>query len=85
MRTGTKMTDTLEIAVTAVRLYAESHPRPSHVNQQQACELLGKSAPTVRKMIRAGEIRTNAIGLIPMWEIDRLLAPKMPHDSAKAA
>lgn len=78
-------TDTIEIAMKAVQMYAEAHPRPSNVNQQQACELLGKSAPTIRKMIRAGEIRTNAIGLIPMSEIDRLLAPKMPHETAKAA
>ena len=76
---------TIDIAFLAVRLYAETHPRPSHVTQAQACEILGKSHPTVRKMIRCGEIRMNAAGMIPMSEIDRALAPKMPHDSAQAA
>ena len=77
--------EALQIAAHAVRLYAESHPRPSHVTQAQACEIIGKSHPTVRKMIRTGELRINAAGMIPMSEIDRVLAPKMPHNTAQAA
>lgn len=68
----------LEIARLAVQLYAETHPRPSHVNQQQAAEMLGLSHVTVRKMIRAGVIRMNAAGQIPVSEIDRALQPKSP-------
>ena len=79
------MTEPLEIAIKAVQLYAETHPRPLHVNQQQAGEILGKSGPTIRKMIRAGEIRTNGAGMIPMIEIDRIMAPKKPHATLRAA
>ena len=75
----------VDIAFKAIQLYAESHPRPSHVNQQQACELLGFSHPTVRKMIRTGTLRMNAAGMIPISEIDRAIAPKKPHDLTKAA
>lgn len=63
----------LETAVAAVRLYAESHPRPPHVTQAQACEMLRLSAPTVRRLIRAGALRLNAAGMIPVSEVDRLI------------
>lgn len=76
MRTGTKMTDTLEIAVTAVRLYAESHPRPIHVTQKQAAEMLGLSAPTVGRMVKSGQLRLNGAGLIPIGQVDALLATR---------
>lgn len=66
----------LEIAFKAVRLYAETHPRPSHVNQLQAAEMLGKSRCTVARMIRFGTIRLNECGEIPISEIDRVLAAK---------
>jgi hypothetical protein len=63
----------LDIATQAVRLYAESHPRPPHVTQAQACEMLRLSPPTVRKLIRAGALRLNAAGMIPVAEVDRLI------------
>ena len=66
----------LDIALKAVQCYAESHPRPPHVNQKQAAEMLGKSHVTVRNMVRAGIIRLNACGDIPISEIDRVLAAK---------
>lgn len=69
------MTD-LDIAIKAVQIYAEMHPRPSHVNQQQAAEMLGLSHVTVRKLIRSGAIKMNAAGLIPVTEIDKALQPK---------
>lgn len=56
------MTD-FEIALKAVQLYAEMHPRPPHVTQAQAAEMLHRSEPTVRKLIRSGIIRLNAAGL----------------------
>ena len=34
-------------AAAAVRLYAESHPRPPHVTQSQAGEMLRLSPPAV--------------------------------------
>lgn len=70
------MTDTMTIAIKAVQIYAEMHPRPPHVNQQQAAVMLGLSHVTVRKMIRAGTIKTNEAGQIPIIEIDRVLQPR---------
>ncbi len=35
----------LETAIKAVQLYAEMHPRPPHVNQQQAAEMLHPDCP----------------------------------------
>lgn len=64
----------VEIALVAIRLYADMHPRPAAVTQRQAAEMIGRSEPTIRKMIRAGEIALNAVGMIPISEIDRLLS-----------
>ena len=36
------MTEQLETAIKAVQLYAETHPRPTHVNQGQAA---GRQGP----------------------------------------
>lgn len=67
LRTSSLQAATLEV-------YAESHPRPLQVNQAQAAQMLNKSHVTVRKMIRAGLIRLNACGDIPISEIGRILA-----------
>ena len=64
----------IEIAAKAVQTYAEMHPRPSQVSCGQACEMLGVSRPTLRAIIRRGEIKLTAFGLIPVSEIDRVLA-----------
>lgn len=66
----------LETAIKAVQLYAEMHPRPPHVNQQQAAEMLHLSHVTVRKLIRSKVIKTNEAGQIPISEIDRVLQPR---------
>jgi excisionase family DNA binding protein len=66
----------LEIALAAVRIYAESHPRPSHVNQQQAAEMIGVSRHTVGRMLKAGTLRFNKLGMIPIREIDEAIASK---------
>lgn len=66
----------LETALKAVQLYAELHPRPSHVTQKQAAEMTGRSEPTIRKMVRTGIFTLNEFGLIPIAQIDRALAPK---------
>ena len=65
--------EALDIALKAVRLYAETHPRPSQVTQLQAAEMLGLSRHTVAKLIRAGELKLNRCGLISISEIDRVL------------
>lgn len=65
--------EVIEIAQTAVRLYAETHPRPPHVNLTQAAKMLNLSTPTVSKMVRDGRMRMNRLGLIPISEVDAAL------------
>lgn len=67
------MTETLQTALKAVQLYAETHPRPPHVTQAQAADMLGLSKNTICARVKAGAIRLNGMGMIPITEIDRLL------------
>lgn len=60
----------LQIAAAAVRLYAETHPRPTQVTQTQAAQMLGLSRITVGKLLRNGILSLNACGLIPIEQID---------------
>ncbi|MGF6777838.1 DNA-binding protein [Paraburkholderia sp. GAS334] len=69
------MNEELRIALLAVQLYAERHPRPSQVNQKQAAEMLGVSARTVGKMVRFGTFKLNRCGMIPIEQIDAALRP----------
>lgn len=48
--------------------------RPAQVNYTEAGRLLGRSRQTVANMARAGLIKLNAAGLIPIGEIDRVLS-----------
>ena len=68
--------ETIAIAAAAVRLYAESHPRPPHVTKTQAAEMLGISRPTVDSLIRAGTLSLNRLGKIPISQIDAALAAR---------
>lgn len=63
-----------EIALKAIELYAAMHPRPSHVTQVQAAEMMGRSEPTIRKLVRCGTLPLNACGMIPITAIDKALA-----------
>lgn len=65
------MNEELTIAKRAVQLYAETHPRPTHVTQMQAAEMLGISRWTVSKMVKSGCLKLNRCGLIPIEEIDK--------------
>ena len=68
--------DQLTVATLAVQRYAESHPRPTQVTQLQAADMLGISRATVNRMVRAGDLKLNKFGMIPIAEIDRALAPR---------
>ncbi|WP_227471247.1 excisionase family DNA-binding protein [Paraburkholderia caledonica] len=48
-------------------------PRPSHVTQQQAAEMLGLHRNTIRRFIDSGRLRLNRCGLIPTEQVDGLL------------
>lgn len=69
----TEPTNIIDIAAKAVQLYAESHPRPPQVTQAQAAEMLGISRPTMSRLVKAGIVRLNACGLVPISEVDRAL------------
>lgn len=66
--------DELNIAIKAVQTYAELHPRPPHVTQKQAAEMLGLSVPTIRKMVASGALKLNSCGLIPIYLVDLAIA-----------
>lgn len=70
------MTDleALEIAARAVALYAARHPRPVHVTVTQAADMMGVSRPTARRVMTDARVGRNHAGLIPIEEIDRVLA-----------
>lgn len=64
----------LRIAALAVRPYAESHPWPTQVTQQQAAEMLGVSSATVRKYIQFGSLKLNGCGQLPIEAVDAILS-----------
>ncbi len=64
----------IELAIKAVQVYAEQHPRPPHVTQKQAAEMLHLSVPTVRKMVASGTLKLNECGMIPINQVDMALA-----------
>ena len=71
---GCEMSE-IEIAERAVQLYAQRHPRPPHVNQKQAAEMLSVSTRTIHNMIKSGALKLNRCGLIPIEQIDAVLRP----------
>lgn len=73
----------LATAAAAVRLYAETHPRPPHVTKTDAAKMLCISRPTVDSLIRAGTLSLNRIGKIPIHQIDAALAVSEKGKSAR--
>lgn len=69
------MTDDTKAILKVVETYIARHPRPPQVNQKQASEMLGVSARTVHNMIKAGTLRLNRCGMIPIEQIDAVLQP----------
>lgn len=68
--------EALSIAEKAVRMYAESHPRPTQVNQSQAADMLNMSRPTVRALLNHGSLKLNDCGMIPIEMVDRVRADR---------
>ncbi|QUN44816.1 helix-turn-helix domain-containing protein [Burkholderia cenocepacia] len=64
----------LQIAQRAVELFKQQSPRPVHVTQAQAAEMLSITARTVHTLVRTGKLKLNGIGRIPISEIDMFLA-----------
>jgi DNA-directed RNA polymerase specialized sigma24 family protein len=59
-------------AERAVRLYAETHPRPTQVTQAQVAEMLSVSTRTVRNYLAAGRLKLNRCGRVPIEAVDKL-------------
>ena len=57
-------------AELAVELYASRHPRPAHVTLAQAAEMLGVERHTVSRYVRQGILKRNAMGQVPVEQID---------------
>ena len=68
------MSEVLETAIKAVEIYATRHPRPCQVTQKQAAEMLRISPTTINIRVKSGQIKLNGLGMIPISEIDRLIA-----------
>ena len=66
----------IAIAAAAIQRYAETHPRPPHVNQSQGATMLGISPQTMGKLVRCGIFKLNKCGLIPITQIDEAIAGK---------
>lgn len=66
--------DAIQIATKAVEIYAMRHPRPSQVTITQAADMLGLHRHTVRKLMDAGRLKFNECGLIPVEQVDAVLA-----------
>ncbi|WP_175745595.1 helix-turn-helix domain-containing protein [Burkholderia ambifaria] len=71
---GLSEIDAFRIASKAVEIYATRHPRPPHVTYTQAAEMLGISRPTLKKRMALYRVKLNKFGMIPIEEIDRMLA-----------
>ena len=69
------MTDEMKIIIKAFELFSARRPRPSHVTQKQAAEMLGLSPQTASKMLRHGTFKLNKCGLIPIEQVDAALRP----------
>jgi excisionase family DNA binding protein len=67
------MTDETKAALKALELFSARHPRPSQVNQKQAAEMLGVSARTIYNMLKAGTLKLNRCGMIPIEQVDAVL------------
>lgn len=59
-----------QVALQAIRLYDETHPRPTHVTQTQAADMLDCGRGKVAKLLRDGTLKLNKCGLIPIEMID---------------
>lgn len=66
-----------------IQLVIDIRPRPTQVNITQAAEMLGKSAPTVRKYIKDGIIKLNSANMIPITEIDKFAFSAVLNPSKK--
>lgn len=54
-----------------MRLYADTHPRPTEVTHVQAVEMLGASPKTIPNYIIAGKLKLNGYGQLPIEAVDK--------------
>ena len=61
------------VSEALLKMQKRDQPRPLHVTQKQAAEILGLSPTTVGKLVNSGKLKLNGCGMIPMSEIDRII------------
>jgi excisionase family DNA binding protein len=64
--------------IRAFEFYAARRPRPVQITITQAAQMLGLSRPTVRNLMKAGKLKLNACGQIPIEQVDALLLAQSP-------
>lgn len=58
-------------AIRVAAMFADKAAlRPLHVNQSQAAEMLNLSVSTISRMVKAGNIRLNKCGMIPIDQLE---------------
>lgn len=67
---------TAEQITQIVAVMRATEPRPPHVTRGQAADMLGISAPTLRRLVARGVLRPNACGMIPITQIDAAIAAR---------
>lgn len=50
--------------------------RPASVTQAEAARILGKSKPTIGRLVKSGVFRLNALGKIPIEQVDSALTSR---------
>jgi excisionase family DNA binding protein len=60
-------------AEMALKHLLPGKPRPHHVTQKQAAEMLDLSEPTISRMVKSGQLKLNKFGRIPINQIDHAL------------
>ncbi|MGS1071480.1 DNA-binding protein [Burkholderia glumae] len=69
-------TEQLLLIQRTIEIYRALSPRPSQVTITQAAEMLGISRWTASKMVKAGDMKLNRCGMIPIEEVDRARAAR---------
>jgi predicted DNA-binding protein (UPF0251 family) len=70
---ATRTAELEAVAIRAIELYTQRHPRPVHVTIKQAAEMLDLNRNTVGRMVSRGDLTLDACGMIPINQVDALL------------
>ena len=69
-------TELIDLILKVITIYDGMRPNPTQVSQTQAADMLKKSHPIVRKLVRSGVLPLNDCGQIPIEAIYRARASR---------